>query len=207
MAQPLPKHRSREYETIFILNPEISVEGIEQIAARLTDVIGRLDGKLLRAENWGKRRLAYPVRKNPKGFYVYLRYLGYSDMVEELERNMRMIEPVIKYLTVKLEEDVDPTARPVREEDISFLPKIEEVREMPESIPAETPQADAVEDAATPAPAEEKAEAAPAPEAATPAEEPADKAEEPAAPAEEPADKADDTPADKDTETADKAEE
>jgi small subunit ribosomal protein S6 len=131
MAKPLPKHRAREYETIFILNPEITTGGIEQIASRMTDVISRLDGKLLHAENWGKRRLAYPVRKHPKGYYVYLKYLGYSGMVHELERTMRMLEPVLKYLTVKLEEDVDPTARPVLEEGISFLPQIEEVPERP----------------------------------------------------------------------------
>jgi small subunit ribosomal protein S6 len=131
MAKPLPKHRAREYETIFILNPEITTDGIEQIASRMTDVISRLDGKLLHAENWGKRRLAYPVRKHPKGYYVYLKYLGYSGMVHELERTMRMLEPVLKYLTVKLEEDVDPTARPVQEEEISFLPQIEEVPERP----------------------------------------------------------------------------
>jgi small subunit ribosomal protein S6 len=131
MAKPLPKHRAREYETIFILNPEITTDGIEQIASRMTDVISRLDGKLLHAENWGKRRLAYPVRKHPKGYYVYLKYLGYSGMVHELERTMRMLEPVLKYLTVKLEEDVDPTARPVQEEGISFLPQIDEVPERP----------------------------------------------------------------------------
>ena len=168
MATPLPKHRAREYETIFILNPEITVDGIEQIAARLTDVIDRLDGKLLQAENWGKRRLAYPVRKHPKGYYVYLRYLGYSDLVQELERNMRMLEPVLKYLTVKLDEDVDPAARPVQEEEISFLPQVEEVPERPHgkkplsSTDAEG-ETEATEEAAAP-----EAEAAPEEEAAAP---------------------------------------
>lgn len=129
MPQPLPKHRARDYETVFILNPDTPPEGIEQIAGRVTEVIERLDGKLMQAENWGKRRLAYPVRKHPKGYYVYLRYLGYADVVHELERNLRMLEPVLKYLTVKLDEDVDPTARPVKPENISFLPKFEEVPE------------------------------------------------------------------------------
>lgn len=126
MDRSLPKHRAREYETIFILNPEIATDTMEQIAGRLTDVVSRLEGKLLRAENWGRRRLAYPVRKNQKGIYVYLRYLGYEDMVPELERNMRMLEPVIKYMTVKLDEDVNPEVRPVRDEDISFLPQFDE---------------------------------------------------------------------------------
>ncbi|MDD5306635.1 MAG: 30S ribosomal protein S6 [Deltaproteobacteria bacterium] len=126
MANPLPKHRAREYETIFILDPECPSDVTDQIAARLRDVIARLEGKLLRAENWGRRRLAYPVRKHNKGIYIYLKYLGYSDMVAELERNLRMIERVIKHMTVKLEEDVNPETKAVRDEDISFVPQFEE---------------------------------------------------------------------------------
>jgi small subunit ribosomal protein S6 len=130
MDRSLPKHRAREYETIFILNPESATEAIDRVAGRCQDVISRLEGKLLRAENWGKRRLAYTVRKHPKGIFVYLRYLGYEGMVHELERNLRMLDPVIKYLTVKVDEDVSPETRPVREEDISFVATfIEEERE------------------------------------------------------------------------------
>lgn len=125
MATPLPKHRAREYETIFVIHPDTPTEVVDQIANRLTDVISRLEGKLLKAENWGKRRLAYPVGKQMKGTYIYLKYLGYSDMVYEVERNIRMLEPVIKHLTVKLEEDVDPASRTVREEEISFVPQFE----------------------------------------------------------------------------------
>jgi small subunit ribosomal protein S6 len=130
MDRSLPKHRAREYETIFILNPESATEVIDRVAGRCQDVISKLEGKLLRAENWGKRRLAYTVRKHPKGIFIYLRYLGYEGMVHELERNLRMLDPVIKYLTVKVEEDVDPSARPVREEEISFVSTfVEEERE------------------------------------------------------------------------------
>jgi small subunit ribosomal protein S6 len=219
MAEPLPKHRSREYETIFILNPDLTNDAIEQVASRFTEVITRLDGKLLKAENWGRRRLAYTVKKFPKGFYVYLRYLGYSDMVHELERNMRMLEPVIKYLTVKLEEDVNPDARPVRQEDISFLPKIESIPEKPEAKPAvedklaqeveakpaETTEAESVTEAK---PAEE-GETAPA-ETTEPAEETeetkaksAEEGETAPAEATEPAEETEAKSAD----TADKAEE
>jgi small subunit ribosomal protein S6 len=126
MANLLPKHRAREYETIFILDPECPADVTDQIATRLRDVIARLEGKLLRAENWGRRRLAYPVRKHNKGIYIYLKYLGYSDMVAELERNLRMIERVIKHMTIKIEEDVNPEIKAVREEDISFVPQFEE---------------------------------------------------------------------------------
>lgn len=126
MPNFLPKHRAREYETVFIVHPETPSDGVDQISTRLTDVIARLNGRLLRAENWGRRRLSYAVRKNTKGIYLYLKYLGYSDMVAELERNMRMLEPVIKFITVRLEEDVNPETRVVREGDISFVSQYEE---------------------------------------------------------------------------------
>jgi small subunit ribosomal protein S6 len=126
MEQKLPAHRAREYETIFIVHPDAGTEVIDRVAGRCREVVGRLSGKLIKAENWGRRRLAYPVRKNSKGIYIYLRYLGYSDMVHEIERNLRMLDPVIKYMTVKIDEDVDPAARPAREEDISFMAQYDE---------------------------------------------------------------------------------
>lgn len=126
MAEPLPVHRSREYETIFIVHPDTPAETMDHIAERITDVITRLNGKLLKAENWGKRRLAYHVKKQASGHYIYVRYLGYSDMVHEIERNLRMLEPVIKHISVKIEEDVNPESRQVAETDISFVPQVEE---------------------------------------------------------------------------------
>ncbi len=175
MAQVLPKHRAREYETIFIMHPEVPADTIDQVAGRVTDVVDKLSGKLIRVENWGKRRLAYNVKKQNKGVYIYLRYLGYSDIVSEMERVLRMLEPVLKYLTVKVEEDVNPEARPI--EDISFNPSYPEESEVKEAkAPAETPAAEA--------PAEDKA-AKEAPKAAEEAPKAAEEAPKPAKPVEE----------------------
>lgn len=156
----LPKHRAREYETIFIMNPGSDEDAIGKISDRCQGLISRLEGKLLVAENWGIHRLAYPVSKQQKGIYIYLRYLGYQDLVHELERNFRMVDTVIKYLTVKVAEDVNPEARPVQEENISFLaPRYQE------SAPAATEES-TDESAGEEADAEETAaaevEAAPA---------------------------------------------
>ena len=142
MVRPLPKHRAREYETIFIMHPESTSTTIDKVADRCKEVVGRLEGKLLKAENWGRRRLAYPVKKNKKGIYVYVRYLGYQEMVRELERNLRLLDPVIKYLTVKVDEDVNPEARPVNTDDISFLPKYEDEEPKVEAAPAAEPKAE-----------------------------------------------------------------
>lgn len=142
MTQVLPKERAREYESIFILHPDSQNDVIDNIAGRCQDIISRLEGKLLRAENWGRRRLAYPVKKNQKGIYIYLRYLGYQDLVHELERNFRAIDPIIKFLSVKVDEDVNPEARPVNDSDISFVSTFVENEEVVEEA------APAVDDAA-----------------------------------------------------------
>jgi len=148
MGNTLPKHRAREYETIFILHPEAIQSAVDKVTGRCEDVIKKLDGKLLRAENWGKRRLAYPVRKNAKGTYIYLRYLGYQEMVHELERNLRMLDTCIKYLTVKVDQDVDPSARPIGEGDVSFAPRYDnepdtkEPEVKPETKPVTEPAAE-----------------------------------------------------------------
>jgi len=102
----------REYETIFILRPEINQDGISSVNNRVRNVIEQMGGKVLKLDNWGKRKLAYEIKKQLKGIYLYWQYLGSSGMVEEIERNLRMLESVIRYYTVKVDEDVVSDARP-----------------------------------------------------------------------------------------------
>jgi len=103
---------SREYETIFILRPDTANDGVGQVNTRLRGVLETMGGKVLKLDNWGKRKLAYEVRKQLKGIYLYWRYLATSGVVEELERNLRMLDSVIRYYTVKVDEDVVADARP-----------------------------------------------------------------------------------------------
>lgn len=115
---------TREYETIFILRPDALEDDRNKVIERIESIMERLQGHVLRKEEWGKRKLAYRVQKHSQGIYYYYLYLGYSDLVGELERNLRILEPVIKYLTVKLDDDLDreeriargDTPRPVRRE-------------------------------------------------------------------------------------------
>ena len=101
----------KEYETVFILRSDVLDEERTKVLNRLNGIIEKLDGHLLMQEEWGKRKLAYKIQKSAYGIYYYLRYLGYNDMVAEIERNLRILEPVIKYMTVKLGEDVDVEQR------------------------------------------------------------------------------------------------
>jgi small subunit ribosomal protein S6 len=112
--------RDREYETIFILRSEITKESSETISTRIMDVVGREGGKLTRIESWGRRRLAYPVGKQKRGVYVYLKYIGRGGLVSEVERNLRLLDDVIKYQTVKLNDEVTREAVVVAAEDLKF---------------------------------------------------------------------------------------
>ena len=102
----------REFETIFILRPDTNQDGIQLVNTRVSGVIEQLGGRVLKLDNWGKRKLAYEVKKQLKGIYLYWQYLGTTGVVEEIERNLRMLDQVIRYYTVKVDENVDPTAKP-----------------------------------------------------------------------------------------------
>jgi small subunit ribosomal protein S6 len=113
-------HRAREYETIYILRPNAGEEAAEKVATRVVDTVTRLDGKLVEVEVWGRRRLAYKIKGNAKGVFIYLRYLGYPGLVEELERNLRMLDAVLKYQSVKLADEIDPSTVEVDPEAVKF---------------------------------------------------------------------------------------
>ena len=99
--------RNRRYETVFIL-PSDSDEGKKKdILDRLDGVVEKGGGIRIKREDWGVRRLAYPVKNQPKGHYFLLDFVGTAQIVAELERHMRMLEDVHRFLTVKTEDRVD----------------------------------------------------------------------------------------------------
>src|SRR4051812_22670691 len=111
---------SREYETTYILRPNTTNEGVAEVNNRIKAIIEGMGGKIMKVDNWGKRRLAYEVAKERKGIYLYWLYLAQPGVVEETERNLRMLDSVIRYLTVKVDEDVDVGARPTEIDETSF---------------------------------------------------------------------------------------
>ena len=112
--------RKREYETIYILRPDSTNDVIGQVNGKVRTVIETGGGTLLKVDNWGKRKLAYEVKKQLKGIYLYWQYLGTPGVVEEIERNLRMLDSVIRYYTVKVDENVDPTVKPAAIDDETF---------------------------------------------------------------------------------------
>jgi small subunit ribosomal protein S6 len=112
--------RLREYETIYILEPNIDPDEADKVATRLKDIIAARSGHLLKIDNWGKRKLAYPIRKSSRGVFVFLKYLGFEDLVAEIERNLRLLDAVVRYQTVVMKPDVKPEAYQIDPADLEF---------------------------------------------------------------------------------------
>ncbi|HKP63471.1 MAG TPA: 30S ribosomal protein S6 [Polyangiales bacterium] len=112
--------RLREYETIYILESNIDPDEADRVATRLKDIIGARNGKLLKIDNWGKRKLAYPIRKSSRGVFVFLKYLGFEDMVSEVERNLRLLDPVVRFQTVVMKPNVQPEEYQIDAADLEF---------------------------------------------------------------------------------------
>ncbi len=112
--------RKREYETTYILRPDISNDGISTVNNKVRGVIEAGGGNLLKVENWGRRKLAYEVKKNLKGVYLFFNYLGPAGLVEEIERNLRLSDSVIRYYSVRVAENVDATTRTTAVTDETF---------------------------------------------------------------------------------------
>ena len=132
----------RRYETLFIVTPDSSEEDLKAVAAKIQGVVTGMNGIVASYDEQGKKKLAYSVKKQNKGYYVLMDYVGSADIVSEIERNMRLDDRVLKYLTVKLADQVDPESI---ESEKSEPTEQAEAVEAPEPEAAETPEPEAVE--------------------------------------------------------------
>ncbi|MFO0558271.1 MAG: 30S ribosomal protein S6 [Polyangiales bacterium] len=175
----IDRSRATDYETIFILRADIDSDASEKAISRVLTAIEQGGGKLLKVESWGKRRLAYAIGKQRKGFYVYVRYLGYRGVVAEVERNLRMLDTVLRHLTVALRKNVDPKAITVDADDVKVrrIEIVEGEDDKEENIESSLGLSD---DRPSMAPRGDRYEAAPEPPPAAPSEEAKAEGEKPA---------------------------
>jgi small subunit ribosomal protein S6 len=168
----------REYECVLILKSSITKDGTADLLSRFSAILEKGGARLQAVDNWGLRTLAYPIKKQKQGIYLYTRFLGGSDLVLELERNLRIWQEVVRYMSVIVDEDVDPGARPSEIEADSLtnatdagedpveIAKAEAAKARAEAAAAAAAEAEAAAAAAAKAAAERAAEAAAAPAAA-----------------------------------------
>lgn len=147
--------RLREYETVFLVRPELTDDNVDKVKERVRGIVNREGGKFLKFTIWGKKKTMYPIAKQPRAIYVHASYLGGPNLVAEIERNLRNYDEVTRFLSAKIAEHIDPETRPVQEdvkmagdveearpgvperEGVAFRPEVEEVPADIEEEPAE----------------------------------------------------------------------
>lgn len=95
------------YETAFITRPEMSEDALKALQERLAGVASAYGGQVVLTEDWGKRKLAYPIKKESRGHYTYFVYSGKGTVVHEIERNLRLHDHVLRFLSVNLGDEFD----------------------------------------------------------------------------------------------------
>jgi len=95
----------RSYEIMFIVNPNVQEEEIDKINGQVEAIITSGGGSIEKIEKMGKRRLAYEVDKHREGYYVLFVISANGDIIKECERRLRVMDAVIKYITVRTDEE------------------------------------------------------------------------------------------------------
>jgi len=97
--------RKREYETTYILRPDISSEGISTVNTKVRHVIEAGGGSLLKVENWGRRKLAYEIGHFKEGVYVLEVINGSGELMKELDRRLKVLDLVIRHMVVRVDAE------------------------------------------------------------------------------------------------------
>lgn len=92
------------YENIVILNASPSDEEIEASLKKIRDLITNSGGEILKTDVWGRRKLAYEIKKQKKGFYMLIAFRSASSLIKKLEDYYKVFDPVIKYIVIKLDK-------------------------------------------------------------------------------------------------------
>ena len=140
----------KRYETILILDPDLSEEGRTPVVDKINDLITQQEGLLILKDEWGTRKLAYEIKKKSRGHYIRFDYCGNGLLVDEIERSCRIDDRALKYMTVLTDEEADIDQIKKEMEDAEAEKKAAEQ----DAIQQETVDADPV-----PAPAEDAAPA------------------------------------------------
>jgi small subunit ribosomal protein S6 len=130
----------RNYEIIYIVRPDVTEEDVDKLTAQMEGVVAGAGGKLEKVEKLGRRRLAYRVAKQREGIYILFRIQGSGDTVKEFERRLKVTDAVIKYMTVRIDEDLE---RAEKFKALRAKQESKKRRSKPAAAPAAQPSAEA----------------------------------------------------------------
>jgi small subunit ribosomal protein S6 len=118
------------YETTIITRSDLSDEGLKTLHERVQGIVSSFGGEVVLHEDWGKKRFTYPITKETRGHYSYFAFTGKQGIVHEIERNLRIHDHVLRFLSVNLDRELDPAAfLKMREEMKEAAKKREEERQ------------------------------------------------------------------------------
>ena len=132
----------RKYETVFISDPDLKDQARLDLFDKVRDIIAKEKGILLDFEEWGNKKLAYEIKKKFRGHYACVTYGGTGALISELERNFRLTDDVLKFMTILLSDDV--TAEQL-EKEVQDAQKAEEAEEKAKEAAIEAAKEKAVE--------------------------------------------------------------
>lgn len=95
---------SNSYETVFIANPVLSVPQMKEAVDKFKNVITSMGGEIVHEEDWGLRKLAYPIQKKSTGFYYMVEFKGEGNIIAKLETEYRRDERIMRFLTLKMDK-------------------------------------------------------------------------------------------------------
>ena len=101
----------RKYEIIFVVRPDLPEEDVDKLIAQMEGVVTTTGGQVEKVEKMGRRRLAYRVQRQREGFYVFFTLAGSGGTVKEFERRLKVTDTVIKFLTVRIDEELERAAK------------------------------------------------------------------------------------------------
>lgn len=96
----------KKYETVILFDPELPEERRKEFLAKIAGVIGSYQGEVLKQDDWGNRKMAYQIRKKVNAFYTFLLYTGNRGVVEEVERNIKIFDGILRHLTSRVEIEI-----------------------------------------------------------------------------------------------------
>jgi len=102
---------SRQYELVYVVSPDASEQDVTDLHAQVEAVIVRIGGELVKSENWGRRKMAYQIGPHKEGVYVIELINGAGELMKELERRLRVSEKVLRYLVVRVDEELRTAER------------------------------------------------------------------------------------------------
>lgn len=95
----------RQYELLYILPPDSTEQQVAEIHEQVESVVSRLNGRIEKTDNWGRRRLAYEIGPHKEGVYILEVINGAGDLMKELDRRLRVLDQVIRHIVVRVDEE------------------------------------------------------------------------------------------------------